>query len=710
MTWNLFNVPTVGDYHKKHFSICKSANTLLICIEDKVIVYNDKLEIEETIDIKPPYGSYEWHPSKDNHLKGWMKWHQNIYSVPNLKDFKTWINCGRCPVTYSIHEDKAVVLAGRGLSGRIINIKGESTPFDFTNHPLLTKEKVHEYAYNFPILIGDSIFIGLKEGFKNSSEYYKNYTTPANGFLEINLVTKQVIDHTYNLDGTNMTGNQKTVSSVVVIFNRDTNTFYATTEQWTYKKAFNDKVWTKIQQSWGSSLLYNLGDKEIVCIPRRTKNNIRVEKDNYLYLQPDLPVDDTTIKNIVKIGNKLVALTRKGDGNDIKVYVLPTINYVKEPQPKSAQYLNISNPKDVVDFNNKVLLAAGNIIYEVTLDSKTVFAQFNENVLSIRKYSDVALLVSKVSSLVLYDVNSKTEKLLFTYPAKADTSTISTNGAFISVINDDKLFVLNNEYKIVHQIAEVGTFIKDSLFFNNKLYVVGFFNRKNKTVPVQVPLFREYDLSNFNTFKKLWETDPSKLDKDMADNRLYKVYQYDGKIYVLGESAGGNAQFRWNALDLSTKTINDGSDWWSHAVQTASNHITYVGMIDPVSFKVVRGQFILTRLSNMKGNTIRANSLYVDKLGVYVGGIAAAYIHNRDITGVLGKQPAIYRGGDASLLKLNVDLTGSRLGWFTPGNGKKVNAYTSKYAIIATDNVGDMITNAGECDKSIDLNTYLISW
>ena len=699
MIWKSFSIPFTGTNYKS-FNITKAGNNLILSLVDKIIGLDKSLQVLSTELVKPPYDSYTWYPSESDSNKGWMLWHNMLYKVPNLKDFSTWIRHKSLIGHRAFVTENAVISFDKsGLSGIYIDSDLNESRFDFTSYPVLTTKLIHTSHGNTFALVGDSLFVGLRDGFKNSSEHFKNTETPANGVLELNLKTNKVTDHSYNLDGTNATGNLKTASSVKITFNQ--NTLYACTEQWVYKKQVTDTTWTKVQQAWHGSDVFVLNKDEVLIT---TRSGLYIYKDNYLYKQASLP-EKFTVRSAVKVDNTLIV----SDIVNGKPSILYTESvYVKEPEAVSAQYLNIPNPTSSITLGNAEVIASDKSLYKVTSDTKELITTFNEKVLAISFYSSDTLLVAKESTLSLFNLNTKVETNIFTYATSKEAS-VSTDGSKISLIVDDRLVVLNSSYTVDYELKEVDTFIKDSLFLNNKLYVVGWFNGRNKGVPVQFSLFREYNLTNF-TFRKLWETDPNKLDADMADCRLYKVYQHVGKIYVLGESAGGNSQFRWNGLDLKTSTINNGEDWWTHAVQTKSNHITYVGMIDPVTFKVVRGQFVLTRLADMQGNTHRANSLYVDSTGVYIGGLAAAYIFNRDVAGILNQQSAIYRGGDASFLKLTTDLTGGRLSWFTSGNAKKVISYTPKYAVVSTDNVGDMITNKGTCDKSIADNTYLISW
>jgi hypothetical protein len=96
----------------------------------------------------------------------------------------------------------------------------------------------------------------------------------------------------------------------------------------------------------------------------------------------------------------------------------------------------------------------------------------------------------------------------------------------------------------------------NDIAIGNQVYVVGFSNRKNGQ-PVQVPFLSALDPNNQLKEKwQSWNYNPQTLTNDMADGRLYRVViGADGKLAVLGESAGGNSLFRSNGKDVTTKCL-----------------------------------------------------------------------------------------------------------------------------------------------------------
>jgi hypothetical protein len=208
---------------------------------------------------------------------------------------------------------------------------------------------------------------------------------------------------------------------------------------------------------------------------------------------------------------------------------------------------------------------------------------------------------------------------------------------------------------------------------NDKVFVSGFSNNtgtnsNGKSNPVQIAFVHGYDLNSadLNRTSVTWDYDADQLaeTENMADTRIYRMdIGKDGKLYVVGESAGGNTIYRWNGLDLETRKLV-GNDPYSQAWNTGSAHIGYVGRIDPVKGEATRGQMILARKeSDNKGNTYRARSITADEEGnVYIGGTSTCCSVARSIRHIGGEPIGEYKGGESSLIILGPNFN-NRLMW-----------------------------------------------
>jgi hypothetical protein len=163
------------------------------------------------------------------------------------------------------------------------------------------------------------------------------------------------------------------------------------------------------------------------------------------------------------------------------------------------------------------------------------------------------------------------------------------------------------------------------------IFICGFDNKRGtppgqKNYPVQVAFVRAYDLAG----KQLWGAygwgGQAVADLQlMADTRAYRLaLGGDGKLYVAGESAGGNTMWMRSSLDLKQNAPFAKGDAFQNAYNTRANHITAVVRLDPKTGQCDGGTLLLARLKDNKGNTIRPRAIAADAKGnVYVGGTSA---------------------------------------------------------------------------------------
>lgn len=181
-----------------------------------------------------------------------------------------------------------------------------------------------------------------------------------------------------------------------------------------------------------------------------------------------------------------------------------------------------------------------------------------------------------------------------------------------------------------------------------------------KAYPVQVAFVHKYSLGTLDFVDKTWDYASQAVgdSANMADTRAYRLkVGEDGKLYVAGESAGGNTIYRWNGKDLSTPTLVS-VDPYTDAWNTASAHLGYHAIIDPQTMTVIRGQTIVPRLpSNNLGNTFRTRAVTADHLGtVYVGGTSACCSRGRSALRMFDQALPPYLGGESSLLIMDASL------------------------------------------------------
>jgi hypothetical protein len=297
----------------------------------------------------------------------------------------------------------------------------------------------------------------------------------------------------------------------------------------------------------------------------------------------------------------------------------------------------------------------------------------------------------------------------------------------MSVSSDGKIATLNfktiqiwsdSGEQIGSNIVLTDSYVEDIALDSQKntLYIGGFNNTFRNSVPVQIAYIYNYSLTENKIMHKTWNYNPATLGNDMADTRIYRLALNgdNSKLYVSGESAGGNTIFRWNGKDLNTRTgVSSGpgsfDDMW---MAKSDAHLAYTGEIDINNGNVVKGSFntSVLRIKQRLNTTKPRGDMVVDANGVvYVTGTSAAHIPNKVAWSVEGQKvdgglESGYAGADPYILGLNPDFK-SRKVWTTFGKNKHAGDMRSiairgnKVAILSNLFKGEAITSENAIQK-----------
>lgn len=241
-------------------------------------------------------------------------------------------------------------------------------------------------------------------------------------------------------------------------------------------------------------------------------------------------------------------------------------------------------------------------------------------------------------------------------------------------------------------------------------FVTGFDNRtlppdnEGGRLPVQVAYLYSYGYDLGERGWTNWNYNGDDLLNNQADTRGYRLAMgRDNQLYFLGENAGGNSIFRWDPqdpADANCRLIADReycalrmdsassplrtSDVYNTPVQTAAPHFVFYARLNPATGQAEHGQFAIPRLSNGNSNTYRARAITADEAGrVYVAGVSASAIENRQSLFVGGQAVAPYSGGDAAVLVVSPDFS-TRLNWTAFTGPAEGSHYASVEGIAAT--------------------------
>ncbi|MCI4066769.1 hypothetical protein MRQ36_31105 [Micromonospora sp. R77] len=205
--------------------------------------------------------------------------------------------------------------------------------------------------------------------------------------------------------------------------------------------------------------------------------------------------------------------------------------------------------------------------------------------------------------------------------------------------------------------------------------------------PVQIAYVHAYDRRGELRWRA-YDQPADRLGDLCADSRADRVaLGRDGRLYLAGETAGGNSIFARSAADPTRPAPNEATDEFTRASNTGSAHSTYLARFDPASGRQLAGQVVISRIDSKgdRGNTIKPLAVTADEAGrIYAGGVSAYQIAGRSQVTLGGRRLAPYAGGDAWVLVLSPDLR-RRLSWvvFTDGGAGTVRGVAAAGGIAA---------------------------
>ncbi|MEV1142757.1 hypothetical protein [Micromonospora sp. NPDC049799] len=236
-----------------------------------------------------------------------------------------------------------------------------------------------------------------------------------------------------------------------------------------------------------------------------------------------------------------------------------------------------------------------------------------------------------------------------------------------------------------------------------------------RCVPVQIAYVHAYDRRGTLRWRA-YDHPADRLGDLCADSRADRVAMgRDGKLYLAGETAGGNTIFARSAADPSRPAPNVVIDTFTQAFNTSNAHYTYLARLDPATGRQLAGQVVLSRIDSKgdKGNTIKPYAVTADESGrVYAGGVSAYQIAGRSRITLGGRRLAPYAGGDAWVLVLSADLK-RRTSWvvFTDGGAgavRGVAAASGVAAAVAKVDKGPF--HRARAVQSGDGGGYVVAW
>ncbi|MGB3636093.1 MAG: hypothetical protein WBA39_00650 [Rivularia sp. (in: cyanobacteria)] len=216
---------------------------------------------------------------------------------------------------------------------------------------------------------------------------------------------------------------------------------------------------------------------------------------------------------------------------------------------------------------------------------------------------------------------------------------------------------------------------------------------EQKTGILQVAFTQAWSYQGENLWKNYDFDDKDIYEENlMADTRGQRVaIGRDGQLYSSYFVNGGTgfSIFYRDPFDLSEKVSGDRkieTDKYNSPTNVNSIKMTWYGRYDLNTGELIKGQSLLGRLSNGKGNSVDVDSITATEDGtVILAGAAAARIANRDAQTIEGEAVNEYAGYEGYIAIISPDLK-ERLSWtpITDSDGAVAAFRDGKTAVVTT--------------------------
>ena len=226
---------------------------------------------------------------------------------------------------------------------------------------------------------------------------------------------------------------------------------------------------------------------------------------------------------------------------------------------------------------------------------------------------------------------------------------------------------------------------------------------EQKTSILQVAFTQAWSYQGENLWKNYDFDDEDIYEENLlADTRGQRVsIGRDGNLYSSYFVNGGTgfSIFYRDPYSLSEKVGSDRkieTDLYNSPTNVNSVKMTWYGRYDLETGELIKGQSLLGRLANGKGNSVDVDSITATEDGtVILGGSAAARIANRDEQTIEGKPVKDYVAFDGFVAVISPDLQ-ERLSWtpISDSQGTVAAFRDGKTAVVTTtDFKGSQITH-----------------
>ncbi|MBD2579428.1 DUF4347 domain-containing protein [Oscillatoria sp. FACHB-1406] len=270
----------------------------------------------------------------------------------------------------------------------------------------------------------------------------------------------------------------------------------------------------------------------------------------------------------------------------------------------------------------------------------------------------------------------------------SQTLSLATSTRRVAVAQDGTVAALESDNNGSHRVTvwnaagtQTGSFaiadgksIDDIAIDSNtgSVFVAGF---RQVASTLQLPLFRSYSYAGGLKWSNYdFSASQAQSSGDGADSRGLRVAMgRDGMLYYAGSLDGGNTVYRRDARDLTKNaTYNVNIDSYTSTSNLGSGQFGYFARVNPGTGEVLKGQYVVNRLSSGKGNSFGINAITASESGqVFIGGSSMASAPNRTELKVNGSAIGGYTASEGAVIAISADFTSRELVAVWTGTGTK---------------------------------------
>ncbi|WP_298817411.1 hypothetical protein [Chloroflexus sp.] len=367
--------------------------------------------------------------------------------------------------------------------------------------------------------------------------------------------------------------------------------------------------------------------------------------------------------------------------------------------PGPAGELIIAGNVPQLDGVNETIIAGGGAgaLIRIAPDGRTIASvtRLAPALNAMAMAPNGSVVVCGNNEVIVLESNLTTARWQATLPVSASRCAIAANGQVAILLASTKtILVYSPDGSTARSITVNGTAVADIALDSERglVFATGYTQAASD---LKVAFLRAYQIGNGNLVWQRYgfgaaETKGAGLTADSEGRRL--ALGADGLLYFAGFTDGGNSIFGRDPANLN-RALNSSElikyDAYNNPANlSGAKSLAWYGRFDPASGTLLRGQWLLTRLSDGKGNSISIRALAAASDGtLLITGDSACCIAGRTGMQLFNQTLGSYELSEPFVLVVNPDFTQRRLWTALAAPGATAGSSPGLSAAITADRI-----------------------